>query len=199
MIGKFFLKILSAFWFSSEWWPFTNSQKRRLEMTGGLLQSANQANIKSQFCKSQNFRSSASSLTYLPLEKCACCVLPCTLRDVRSDSTNVYSPRPLKVKFRPSNVRKWGSPKADAIFKSKKRIKNKQKSQPVTPQVHEREKRLKVCVTCNIWGDVDMNTGLLPFLCIHILYSLLHFQLPCKLLQVSSNLSSFVCFNPCSN
>lgn len=67
----------------------------------------------------------ASSLTDLPLRKCACCVLPCTLRDVRSDSTNVYSPKPLKVKLRPSNVRKWGSPKADAIFKSKKRIKNK--------------------------------------------------------------------------
>lgn len=194
--------MLSAFWLSSEWWLFTNGQKRKLEMTemkGGLLLSANQASVKSQFCTSQKYRSSASTLTNLPLEKCACCVLPCTLRDVRSDSTNVYSPRPLKVKFRPSNVKKWGSPKADANFKSKRRIKNKQKSQPVTPQVHEKGKRLEVCVICNIWGDLDMNTGLLPYLCIHILWILIpccisNFHVNCsKLLLIYLLLYALIC------
>lgn len=150
-------------------------------------------------CKSSKLRSCASSLTNLPLGKRACCVLPCTVRDVRSDSTNVYSPRPLKVKFRPSNVRKWGSPKADAIFKSKKWIKNKQKSQPVSPQIHEKGKGLEVCVTCNIWGDLDMNTGLLPYLCIHILFTFIPFSIPSfhancsKLLLISLLLYALIC------
>lgn len=152
-----------------------------------------------QIKQAQKLRSSASSLIDLPLGKCACCVLPCTLRDVRSDSTNVYSPSPLKVKFRPSNVRKWGSPKADAIFKSKKKIKNKQKSQLVTRQVREKGKRLEVCVTCNIWGDLDMNTGPLPYLCIHVLCILIpfcisNFHVNCsKLLLIYLLLYALIC------
>lgn len=91
------------------------------------------------------FAATASCLTNLPLYIRTCCVLPCTLRDVRLDSTNVYSPWPLKVKFTPSNVMKWGSPKADAGFKRRKRKRNKQKPQHITPLLRFMRKKKSPC------------------------------------------------------
>lgn len=56
----------------------------------------------------------------LPFGQIARRVLPCMLRNVRLDSNKVYSPSPLNVKLRPSKVKMWGSPKAEAVKRDKR-------------------------------------------------------------------------------
>jgi len=137
--GVVFLLVITSMWGVHQ--PVNGEQPRETLAIGWELRRQREKEGQrryNEYCKERVkqpqkllFIITAFSLTNLPLGKCACWVLPCTLRDVRSDSTNMYSPCPLKVKFRPSNVRKWGSPKADAILESKNRNKSKKSPQSI--------------------------------------------------------------------